>query len=146
MDREEQILAALYDAYNRHDADGVAALYAPDGQHEDVAIGRPKHGPDAIAGGLRYFFAAFPDARWETSDRWARDGRAVARYVLTGTLQSDMGPFKAAGQRMEIRGVQVLETAAGRIERSEDFWDGASFERQMKVNDDGESHHRGETG
>lgn len=145
MERETQILDALYEAYNRHDADGVAALYAPEGEHEDVAFGRPKRGPEAIAGGLRFFFAAFPDAHWDTSDRLADDGRAVARYLLTGTLQSDMGPFKAVGQRMEIRGVQVLETAAGRIERSQDFWDGATFERQMKTDNDGESHHRGDT-
>lgn len=145
MERDAWILDALYEAYNRHDADAVAALYAPHGEHEDVAFGRPKRGPEAIAGGLRYFFAAFPDAHWDTSDRLADDGRAVARYVLTGTLQSDMGPFTAAGQRIEIRGVQVLETAGGRIQRSQDFWDGATFERQMKTNDEGASHHTGET-
>ncbi|GAC1534374.1 MAG: nuclear transport factor 2 family protein [Marmoricola sp.] len=146
MEHEAQIIDALYDAYNRHDADGVAALYGKEGEHEDVAFGRPKRGPEAIAGGLRYFLTAFPDAHWETSDRLTEKGRAVARYVLTGTLRADMGPFKAAGQRLEIRGVQVLEVAAGHIERSEDFWDGATFERQMQNNNDGESQHRGETG
>ncbi len=145
MVSDAEILDALYAAYNRHDADAVAALYSADGEHEDVAFGRPKRGPDAIADGLRFFFAAFPDARWEISDRVAQDGRAVARYVLTGTLESDMGPFKAAGQRIEIRGVQVLETEAGRIRRSEDFWDGATFERQVKTNNEGASRQTGET-
>jgi steroid delta-isomerase-like uncharacterized protein len=144
MERDAQILDALYEAYNSHDADGVAALYAAGGEHEDVAFGRPKRGPEAIAGGLKSFFKAFPDARWETADRLTQDGRAMARYVLTGTLQSDLGPFRAAGQRMEIRGVHVLETADGRIERSQDFWDGATLQRQMTINNDGASRHGGE--
>lgn len=142
---EAEILDALLEAYNGHDADGAAALYAPHGEHEDVAFGRPKHGPAAIAGGLRSFFAAFPDAHWEASDRLFADGRAVARYVLTGTLRGDMGPFRAAGQTLELRGVQVLDMASGRIERSQDFWDGATFTRQMQGDNHGESHRGGAT-
>lgn len=134
MAADGRVLAALYEAYNRHDAHAAAALYAPDGEHEDVAVGRPTWGRDAIAGGLRRFFAAFPDARWTTTDVLEEGGRAFGRYVLTGTLQTDMGPFRAAGQRLELRGVHVLETAAGLIERSQDFWDSGTFRRQIDTN------------
>lgn len=130
--RRMTVLDALFEAYNQHDPDAAASLYAPDGQHEDVAYGRPKRGPDAISGGLRHFLDAFPDAHWATSDRIVNGDRAVARYTLTGTLQGDLGPFKGNGQRIELRGVQVLELRAGAITRSEDYWDGASFERQVK--------------
>lgn len=130
------ILEELHAAYNRHDADAAGALYADDCAHEDIAYGRPKHGRDEIAGGLGHFLAAFPDAHWETLDSFEHDDRAMARYVLTGTLQSDFGPFRASGQRIELRGVQVLELSAGRIVRSEDYWDGATFERQVKETGD----------
>jgi steroid delta-isomerase-like uncharacterized protein len=125
------VLDSLYQAYNGHDPDAAAALYAADGEHEDVAHGRPRRGDQAIAEGLRRFLAAVPDARWETSDRIVAGDRAVARYVLSGTLQGDLGPFRARGQRIVLRGVQVLELRSGRIARSEDFWDGATFERQL---------------
>jgi steroid delta-isomerase-like uncharacterized protein len=126
------VLEELHAAYNRHDVDAVGALYAADGTHEDVAYGRPKQGRGAIAGGLSYFLKAFPDARWVTFGSFEDGERAMARYVLTGTLQSDFGPFKAGGQRIELRGVQVLELSDGLIVRSEDYWDGATFERQAR--------------
>ncbi|GAB3349824.1 hypothetical protein GCM10027300_13220 [Modestobacter lapidis] len=122
---------ALYEAYNRHDAGAAAALYAPDGAHEDVAVGRPTQGRDAVAAGLRRFFAAFPDAQWTATDVLEQGGLAFGRYVLTGTLQTDMGPFRAVGQRLELRGVHVLDTADGFIERSQDYWDSGTFRRQM---------------
>ena len=131
MATEKQVLDALYEAYNRHDAEAAAALYAPDGTHEDVAVGRPARGRDAIAAGLQRLFTAFPDARWTASAQSAADGLAFGRYVLTGTLQQDMGPFRAAGQRLQLQGVHVLETDSGRIERSQDFWDSGAFQRQM---------------
>jgi steroid delta-isomerase-like uncharacterized protein len=133
MIADTALLDELYEAYNRHDPDAAAALYASEGIHEDVAHGRPKVGRDAIAGGLRHFFAAFPDARWDVHARLSGDAHVGASYVLTGTLQTDLGPFEATGQRLEIRGVQVLETAGGLISRSEDFWDASTFARQMKA-------------
>lgn len=130
--RRMTVLDALYEAYNSHDPDAAAALYAPEGEHEDVAYGRPKRGREAIAGGLRHFFEAFPDAHWQTRDRIVDGDRAMARYTLTATMHGDLGPFEGSGQRIELRGVQVLELQSGEIARSEDFWDGATFERQVK--------------
>jgi steroid delta-isomerase-like uncharacterized protein len=125
------VLDSLFAAYNDHDPDAAAALYAPDGHHEDVALGRPRRGAPAIAEGLRRFLSSVPDAHWQTSDRIVTGDRAVGRYVLSGTLQRSMGPFRAHGQRIVLRGVQVLELHEGRILRSEDFWDAATFERQL---------------
>lgn len=125
------VLDALYQAYNQHDPGAVASLYASDGEHEDVAHGRPRRGGTAIAQGLARFLEAVPDARWDTSDRVVSGDRAFARYVLTGTLRGDLGPFRAQGQRLVVRGVQVLELRGGQIVRSEDFWDGATLEHQL---------------
>jgi steroid delta-isomerase-like uncharacterized protein len=126
------LLQDLYAAYNAHDATAAALLYANNGQHVDVAIGKPKTGGGTIAEGLEAFLAAFPDAHWaveSTADN--EDGRAFGRYVLTGTLQQDMSSFTARGQRLELAGVHVLEYLEGRITKSEDYWDAATFSRQM---------------
>ena len=133
MTTDGRVLEALYEAYNRHDAEAAAALYVPDGTHEDVAFGRPARGREAIAAGLQRLFAAFPDARWTPTATLETGGRAFGRYVLTGRLQRDMGPIRATGQRLELPGVHVLETDAGSIRRSQDFWDSATFQRQMNT-------------
>lgn len=124
---------ALYDAYNRHDSEAAAALYAPDGEHEEIAFSQPRQGHKALAGGLRRFFDAFPDARWDVRDVFLDGDRAAVSYVLTGTLQNDLGSVIASGQQMNLRGVLILEmTSSGLIQRTEDYWDSATFERQMQ--------------
>ena len=74
---------ALYDAYNRRDASAAAALYAPDGVHEEIATLQRKEGPEAIREGLERFFRAFPDANWEQAQLVAADRAAASTYRLT---------------------------------------------------------------
>jgi steroid delta-isomerase-like uncharacterized protein len=122
----------LYDAYNRHDPAAVAQLYAVDGTHEDIAQGRPKSGPEAIADGLRKFFGWFPDAHWEPHFQIADPSGPVAvTYLLTGALRAQMGPVAACGQKISLRGVHVLHLHGGLIRRSEDYWDATTFQRQL---------------
>jgi len=133
MAGELTVLKALYEAYNAHDAEAAGALYAADGVHEDVATQRPQSGHTAIATGLRGFLAAFPDAQWTCLGSGEADGTAFSRYVLTGSLQGDLGPIRAGGQPLQLRGVHVLQVRDGRIEKSEDYWDMATFQRQMNT-------------
>ena len=92
----------LHQAYDRPLPEDAAALYGPDGRHEEIAQGQA--GTRGIAEGLRRFFEAFPDVRWE--EREVVDGGDVAAltYVLTGTLQAELGPISARGQRLRMRG------------------------------------------
>lgn len=130
----QAVADALYAAYNARDARAAASLYAPDGVHDEIADGRAKQGPEAIRQGLEHFFAAFPDATWSVEESVVDDRQAVVRYRLTGTLTRALGPFAPLRQRLDIRGVQVVRTDAdGRIERSSDYWDAATFRRQMDV-------------
>jgi steroid delta-isomerase-like uncharacterized protein len=122
----------LHDAHNAHDAEAAGALYAPDGRHVEIATGGERRGPEAIAEGLRGLLEAFPDARWEQRVLIADGDRAAVGYVLTGTLQARFGPFEPAGQALELAGVHVLATAGGAIAWCEDYWDAATFGRQMR--------------
>lgn len=128
----ERLVGALYEAYNAHDADAAAGLYADDGRHAEVALGNERVGAAAIADGLAGFLRAFPDARWEERARIASGSRAAVTYRLTGTLKAPFGPFEPAGQRLELSGVHVLEESEGSIAVCEDFWDAATFHRQMR--------------
>jgi steroid delta-isomerase-like uncharacterized protein len=122
----------LYEAYNRHDHAGVAQLYTSDASHEDVAQGKPRIGPQAISGGLEKFFGWFPDARWEPRHQITDPSGTIAvAYLLTATLQAQMGPVPASGQRISLRGVHVLYLQRGFIHRSEDYWDATTFQRQL---------------
>lgn len=128
----DAVVSALYDAYNAHDTAAVAALYAPGGRHVETASGNERAGGSAIAKGLATMLKAFPDARWYELKRVCNAERAAVTYILTGTLSAPFGPFEPAGQRLELRGVHVIDVGPEGIELSEDYWDSATFGRQMK--------------
>jgi steroid delta-isomerase-like uncharacterized protein len=124
----------LYRAYNDHDPAAVAKLYASDGTHEDIAQGKPKHGPAEIAAGLRKFFGWFPDAHWDASAQISDpDGSVTITYLLTATLSAQMGRVLPRGQRISLRGAHVLHVKGGLILRSEDYWDAATFQGQLNT-------------
>jgi len=126
------LVKALYAAYNNHRMGEVAALYASDATHEDIAHGRPKLGATAIAEGLQKFISWFPDAEWTLgSIIVGTDAKAAVQYTLSGTLSAAMGPIVARGQRISLRGLMVLTIENGKILRSEDYWDATTFQKQL---------------
>jgi len=128
----EKIVERFYEAHNARDAAAVAALYAPDASHEEIAQRKIKQGPKEIASGLGRFFGWFPDASW-TPDRRAvgANGVAMMSYLLKATLKSQMGPIAPREQAISLRGVHLLVIRDGLIHRSEDYWDADTFQRQL---------------
>lgn len=122
----------LYAAYNSHDLDAVGALYMPNGSHTDVSQDRTQVGPADITAGLQHFFRWFPDAKW-TPSLYISDphGSVAVPYTLTATLQAPMGPILARGQSISIRGVHIVHSTAQLILSTEDYWDTATFQRQI---------------
>ncbi|WP_207559288.1 MULTISPECIES: nuclear transport factor 2 family protein [unclassified Nocardioides] len=129
------ISTAFFSAYNAHDAAAAAALYSADGTHEDVAVGHVNRGRQAIQEGLAHFLSCFPDAHWDVLGSIDAASASVGWYVLTGTLQEDFGPIAARGQALQIRGVQVMCHEGGVIQSTSDYWDLATFQRQMADSD-----------
>jgi steroid delta-isomerase-like uncharacterized protein len=130
------VARAWCDAYNAHDVERVASLYAVDGRHVEIAQGRAAEGREAIRQGLDAFLAAFPDAHWAEDEVISTATGAAITYTLTGSLQRQLGPFAANRQPLELRGVHVLRMSGPEIVESRDYWDSATFGRQMRV--DGE--------
>jgi hypothetical protein len=126
------IAEAFYGAYNRHDTVAVAALYDVNATHQDIATGHSKVGPDIIVAGLAKFLGWFSDARWEPRLQISDpSGSLTVTYLLTATLGAQMGQIVARGQRISLRGAHVLQVHGGLIRSSEDYWDAATFQKQI---------------
>jgi steroid delta-isomerase-like uncharacterized protein len=128
----EKVIERFYEANNARDAAAVVALYAPNASHEEIAQGKVKRGPQEIASGLERFFGWFPDCSW-TPERRAvgANGVAMVSYLLKATLKNQMGPIAPRDQAISLRGVHLLVIRDGLIHRSEDYWDSATFQRQL---------------
>ena len=71
-------------------------------------------GRDEVRAGLAKRFEGIPDVHYGDDRHWACGDFGVSEWTLTGT--------SLAGKRIEVRGVDLLEFAHGKITRKDSFW------------------------
>ena len=107
----EQDLSDLFDAFNRHDIDGVMQYFADDCVFYAVAgdecFGSTINGADAIAAAFTGVFNSMKDAHWAHDNHFIRDDNAVSEWTFTGTM--------ADGKRVDARGVDIFKIKDGKI-------------------------------
>ena len=97
------------DAFNRHDADGLAALLTEDTVFEDTSPapdGRRIEGKSAVVEYWRGWFARNPDARFEAEETIVSGDRAVVRWVYRKMRN---------GEPWHLRGVDVFTIRDGKV-------------------------------
>jgi taurine dehydrogenase small subunit len=108
---EERLIEAYFDAFNRHDLDGVMACF-----HDDVVLVSPTGdhvaGLDAARQRYEHEFATMPDAHCELRMVVGRDGRGVAESTFRATI--DGSPIRAIG-------TEVIEVVEGKIKEIRDY-------------------------
>ncbi|MCP3397803.1 MULTISPECIES: nuclear transport factor 2 family protein [unclassified Bradyrhizobium] len=126
----KEVANALYDAYCRHDHRAILALYCDDATHDEVSQLKTKQGPAEIAVGMQKLFSWLPDVRWEVKSMIVGgDGTVAVAYVMRATAPQKNGTAEA--KTISLRGVQLVQVEDGRIRHSEDYWDAATFQRQV---------------
>ncbi len=113
-----ETVAALFAAFNRHDAEGLAALYADDAVVESPDLERPLEGPAAIAAHYHAMFAQWPDVRDDVRNVVAAGDQAAVEFVSAGTMQMDGRPVRFA-----LPICSVLKVRDGRIVRDASYFD-----------------------
>jgi ketosteroid isomerase-like protein len=97
------------EAFNRHDADGVAALLSDDTVFEDTSPapdGRRIEGKVAVAEFWRGWFVRNPDARFEAEEIIVSGNQAVVRWVYHKMRN---------GEPWHLRGVDVFTVRDGKV-------------------------------
>lgn len=106
-------LKATFDAFNRHDIDGVMTHFADDcvfftvaGEHE---YGNRIEGKDAIARAFEGVWTAMPDVQWADHRHFlSEDGtRGVSQWTFRATNPD--------GTRTEVQGADLFRIEGGRI-------------------------------
>jgi len=106
-------LKATFDAFNRHDIDGVMTHFAEDCVFYTVAgeqeYGNRITGRDAIADAFRGVWTAMPDVEWADHTHFlSADGsHAVSQWTFRATNPD--------GTRTEVQGADIFRIRDGRI-------------------------------
>ena len=76
------VVTAMFEAFNRHDAEAIARLYAPDARlaSSDFCAAR---GRDDVARTYDVLFAAYPDIQDRIEVMIAEGDRVAVRFVAT---------------------------------------------------------------
>lgn len=111
-------LKDFLEAFNRHDLDSIMEYFA-----EDCVFYMPRGassrgdryvGKAEVRAGLAARFEGIPDVHYGEDQHWLCGNLGVSEWTLTGT--------RKPGERIEVRGVDLLEFREGRIIRKDSFW------------------------
>ena len=126
-----------YAAWNAHDADAVAAVFAPDAEIVDIASGTVTRGHDAIRDTADARFRGFPDFSLEkvllvidVTD----DGRGANadRWIMRGTHAGEFMGLAPTGRAVEVQGATFSEfDADGLVVRDTHYLDLGALLRQL---------------
>jgi steroid delta-isomerase-like uncharacterized protein len=127
----EQMLDDWATAWSSHDPERVLALFTDDCVFEDVTFGVVTRSKDELRGFANGAFAAVPDLKFELTSRFAAGQWAAIEWIMSGTHKGDFPGMPATGKRISVRGSSIFELEAGKIRRESDYWDAATFMRQV---------------
>jgi ketosteroid isomerase-like protein len=113
------VLKGFLEAFNRHDLDAIMDYFAEDCVFYMPRGAKPRGdkyvGKQEVRAGLAKRFEGLPDVHYGDDQHWlCGDNFGVSEWTLTGTT--------TAGQHIEVRGVDLLEFAQGKIIRKDSFW------------------------
>jgi steroid delta-isomerase-like uncharacterized protein len=130
----DNLLNQITEAENSHDVEKLIALVTDDIVIEDVPFvpfGMVMKGKDGVRQGYAFFFEAAPDYKIEPKSWVTSDKSFASEWVLTATQKGDFPGIPASGKRFSIRGCSFGEFENGKLKRKSDYWDYASFKKQL---------------
>lgn len=121
-------LHRLYEPWNRHDIDGVLALFAPEMHYRDQPLDMDFHKPAELGSHMARTFVAMPDLRFEVTSAFDTDTQFAGEAVMRGTFEKDLPGVPATGKPFEVfYGIVGSLDENKRITRIIDYWNAAEF-------------------
>src|ERR1700730_5191787 len=111
MTAEDPLLRCYFDAFNRHDLEGVVACF----HNEAVLVsanGKRRVGIEEVRRSYETAFALFHDAHCDLRLCTGNSGRGVAESYFTGTRSRET--------RIEAIGAEVMEIVDGKFRETRD--------------------------
>jgi steroid delta-isomerase-like uncharacterized protein len=130
---QERLIVEHWAAWSAHDMERVLALFTEGLVYEDVTMGAVNRSAAELRAFGEGFFAGFPDVTFEVRSSFANGTSGAAEWMMRGTHQGDLSGMPATGRRVEVRGASIFEFAGDRIRRCSDYWDMATFLKQLGV-------------
>jgi steroid delta-isomerase-like uncharacterized protein len=131
----EQIVEAnraTFAAWNAHDPEAVAAVFADDAVIRDVGSPDVLRGRDAIRDRASDLLVAFPDFRLRQLDLVVGEDANADRWEATGTHSGPFLGMDATGNRISVEGATFSRfDSDGLVVEDVNFWDVGALLAQL---------------
>lgn len=132
----EHVLDQWAAAWSSSDVEKLLPLFTDNVVYEDVTFGAVNNGSKALRDFATAAFGAFPDMKFDLKSRVvAADGKwGAMEWIWRGRQTKDFPGLPATNKPFEIRGATVVEFTDGKISRNSDYWDLATYMKQVGLN------------
>ena len=131
----ETLIDRYFDAWGRRDADAIAEHHAPDGVFHLHAAAGPVRGRDAIRAAFAALLEQWPDLAFEQRRLILNEGGWVVEWRMTGTLAQPLElegqPVGAAGARIEVDALDVVDVEDGLLSAKHTYLDSVALLQQL---------------
>lgn len=129
----KEVAQAIFAAFNRHDAEGIASLYADDTFVDSPDFPAPKRSPKEVAENYRNYFEAMPDIKDDVTNMIVSGDKVIVEFVSSGTIQNlaPDDPPVMKGKKFSLKICSILEIKNGKVVRDITYYDQLSFLKQV---------------
>ena len=120
-----------FDAWNRHDAGGIAATFAETGTYADPVTPGPLTGA-AIGAYAQGLWDSFPDLSFDiVSVTQNASGLVSAEWVMKGTNTGPFNGLPPTGAAVVLPGADFIRVDAGKIHSVQGYFDSGALPRAL---------------
>ena len=132
-DGEDNLVSRWARAWTTQDVPLFLDLFADDARYCDVALDKVFRGRAAIKRFFEGTFTTFPDFKMEL-ERYAVAGEAAAgEWIMSGTFLGESFGESPTGKSFRVQGCCFMRLVDGRIIEHRDYWNPATFDRQVRI-------------
>jgi steroid delta-isomerase-like uncharacterized protein len=129
MDNQNRAIEEWAACRSAHDVERLLRLFSADVIYEDVPMGVINRGASELRAFGERVFSDLPDITFELHSSLTDGNRGSAEWVMRATRNLPGVPGR--GNRIQVRGVSVFEFTGDKIRRCSDYWDMATYLKQL---------------
>src|ERR671919_155428 len=126
-----RLVSQLYAAWSLHEPAIIDRIFTEDAVYSDVAGGKNQRGKEQIKQLLHAAFAWAPDFRVTMISLTVGENAAATEWISEGIQTGPIGELPASGNSFRLRGASILTFRDGKIAKVTDYYDMATFLRQL---------------
>jgi steroid delta-isomerase-like uncharacterized protein len=131
--QSERMMREYLETWNTHDLGKMVSFFTDDCVYENLARGQTYRGKDELNAWAKGAFDAIPDFKLDITSLFVSGDWTACEWVMTGTQSGDLPGLPATGKSFSVRGGTIVQLKDRKILRNADYWDLATFLRQLGV-------------